>query len=351
MITSRADRPVVALRAEGGGAVGLGHVRRCLALAHALAPHARPRLLLRGDDTAAEVVRRARLEPVAVADGLDATLAAARAIGAAALVVDSYAIDPLALAAAPRDVAVLGLVDDAGRFPIAVDVVVNSAPGIAPPAVTGETDYLLGPAFALLAQDFIADPSPRSSTDVRRVLISLGGVARAELIALAARAVRRAVPAAELDVVVGPAGDTMGCVQAALAGVSGVRWHRAPAAMRPLMMDADLAVSAGGVTAYELAAAATPTVALCLADNQRPNLTGLAAGGAIVLAGDADDPGVASRLEAAVAALAASADGRAQLARRARALVDGRGAARVAERLLARLGALEARPGAEAGRC
>lgn len=351
MITSRGDRPVVALRAESGSAVGLGHVRRCLALAQALAPHARPRLLLRGDETAAAVVRRARLEPVAVADGLDATLAAARAIGAAALVVDSYAIDPRALAAAPRDVAVLGLIDDAGRFPIVVDVVVNSALGVAPPAAAGETDYLLGPRFALLSQDFVVDPSPRSSADVRRVLISLGGVARADLIALVARAVRRAVPAAELDVVVGPSGDAMDRVQSALAGVSGVRWHRAPAAMRPLMVDADLAVSAGGVTAYELAATATPAVALCLADNQRPNLEGLAAEGAIVVAGDAEDPRVASRLEMAVAALAADAERRTQLARRARTLVDGRGAARVADRLLARLGALEARPGAEAGRC
>jgi spore coat polysaccharide biosynthesis predicted glycosyltransferase SpsG len=344
LTTSRADRPLVVLRAEGGAAVGLGHVRRCLALAHALAPHARTRFLLRGDDVTAAVVRRAGVEPLAVAPGIEATLAAAGAVGAAALVVDSYAIDPAALAAAPRGGAALGIVDDAGRFPLAVDVVVNSALGVAPPAVPGDTEYLLGPGFALLAPEFAAAPPARPGREVRRVLVTLGGVTRADVIQLVAGAVRRAIPA-ELDVVVGPAGDAYERVRAALAGLPEVRYHRAPSGMRPLMIETDLAIAAGGVTVYELAAAGIPTVGIALAANQRPNLEGLAAAGAIVRAGDADDAGVASRVEAAVAALAADRDRRADLARRARSLVDGRGAARVAARLLARVGALEA------GRC
>jgi spore coat polysaccharide biosynthesis predicted glycosyltransferase SpsG len=178
------------------------------------------------------------------------------------------------------------------------------------------------------------------------VLVTLGGVTRARLLSVVVRAVHDAVRTAAIDVVVGPTGDAFELVEASVASVPGVRLHRAPQSLRALMVEADLAVSAGGVTVYELAATATPTVAVCLADNQRLNLAGLAAEGALILAGDADDAVLATRLGTAVAQLATDAGARDRLARRARRLVDGRGAGRVATRVLARL-----RRGAEASRC
>ena len=51
--------------------------------------------------------------------------------------------------------------------------------------------------------------------------------------------------------------------------------HSAPEDMRAIMATADLAVTAGGQTTYELAASGVPAVALCIAENQRPNLAAL----------------------------------------------------------------------------
>jgi spore coat polysaccharide biosynthesis predicted glycosyltransferase SpsG len=314
---ARADRPAVVLRADGGREAGLGHQRRCRALAAALAPWAEVRIVVEA-------------EP-----GLASALAAARDLGAAALVVDSYHVAPEALARARGAVRVTVRVDDTGRFPIPADLVVSPATGLSPPAAPGATRYLLGPRFALLEPAFGADPARASRGDVRRVLVVLGGATQAALMAAVARAVRAALATAAVDVVVGPVGDAADAVARALAGVGGVTVHAAPESLRPLMLAADLAVSGGGVTALELAATATPTVAVRLSENQRRNLDGLERAGAVVPAGDAADPGLAAAVEAAVAALARDPARRRRLGEQGRDLVDGRGVTRVADELRA----------------
>jgi spore coat polysaccharide biosynthesis predicted glycosyltransferase SpsG len=83
-----------------------------------------------------------------------------------------------------------------------------------------------------------------------------------------------------------------------------------------------------------LAATATPAVVVCMADNQQPNAAAFERAGAALAAGDAGDAGLEAAVEAALRRLAGDAGARLEVATRARALVDGRGAARVAARLL-----------------
>jgi spore coat polysaccharide biosynthesis predicted glycosyltransferase SpsG len=97
-----------------------------------------------------------------------------------------------------------------------------------------------------------------------------------------------------------------------------------------MMLAADLAVSGAGVTLCELAATATPTVAIALADNQRPNFDAFARAGAAVPAGGAGDPDMIGAIATAVRSLADDAARRRAVGARGRALVDGQGAMRVA---------------------
>jgi spore coat polysaccharide biosynthesis predicted glycosyltransferase SpsG len=102
--------------------------------------------------------------------------------------------------------------------------------------------------------------------------------------------------------------------------------HEAPPELAPLMAAADLAVCAGGQTTYELAAMGLPAVALCIADNQRINLDALAQVPTLLLSD-------AAALSSTVRALAADRTQQQRLSQRGRALVDGRGADRVAAAL------------------
>jgi spore coat polysaccharide biosynthesis predicted glycosyltransferase SpsG len=311
--------------------VGLGHVRRCLALATA-ASWAEPWLLIDGPHEVAEATERAGVATRLVPPGAQPTLAAVAALGAPVLVVDSYRLGAAAVRQHGPQPRLLTVLDDAGRFPLPADLIVSPALGLeAPPGE--ESRYLLGPRFAPLALEFAAVPSGPAD-GVERILVTLGGTSPPVLLGALVRAARAAVPSAVVDVVVGPLADATDGLSAELGGVT---LHRRPATLRPLMAAADLAVSAGGVTLLELAATATPSVAIVLVANQAAAVAGLAGAGAVVSVGDAAEGDVAARVRIALAALAADPGRRRALGARARELVDGRGAVRVAEALRTRL--------------
>ncbi len=118
--------------------------------------------------------------------------------------------------------------------------------------------------------------------------------------------------------------------------------------MVPALAGVDLAVSAAGGTAWELCALGLPTVLAPVAANQRPVAEELDRIGAARWLRDGSAPAVRVPGAAlamppvgwaveAVRQLATDEAARAELARRARAVVDGRGAVRVATRLRADL--------------
>jgi UDP-2,4-diacetamido-2,4,6-trideoxy-beta-L-altropyranose hydrolase len=334
---SRDERPRVVLRADGGAAVGLGHVRRQLALARAMAGWADCRLVL-GDDAPTAAWARARGVPCDLVDaGMEATLAVVSAARAGALVVDTYAFSPADLAMARDAVPTLVVIDDHGVFPVAGHLVVNAAAGVRAPDEEPDR-YLLGPRFALLDPAFAVPPARSWRAQVERALLVLGAAPAPALMGRLAASLARALPGAAIDLVVGPGADRA-ALDRALRGIDGLEVRQAPEDMRALMLAADVAVTAGGVTLLELAATGAPIVGVCVAANQRANLRGLAAEGALLDAGAAEDAELCTTVERALGGLRLDAARRRALGERARRLVDGRGAERVAEAVRARLGA------------
>ena len=109
-----------------------------------------------------------------------------------------------------------------------------------------------------------------------------------------------------------------------------------PADMRAVMLNADVAIASFGVTAYELAATATPAIFLCLTADHARSATLLEHHGAALVLG-VHTGGEAPRMAETLAALVADPERRAAMGRAGRTLIDGRGAARVADRIIAEL--------------
>ena len=100
--------------------------------------------------------------------------------------------------------------------------------------------------------------------------------------------------------------------------------------MPGLLHSADFAIGAGGMCLLERMACGVPSVTVATAENQIETIQQAAAGGGTHYAGLRTDIGKLE-LTSAVAGLMSNPGGRREMSRKARQMVDGWGASRVAE--------------------
>lgn len=213
---------------------------------------------------------------------------------------------------------------DIGLAPIASDLAVDGSL-IRQPSWPAHA-VLEGPAFAVLGLG-AARPRRRAvSRRVLRIVISLGGGTHARRLAAIAQALRAELPDAQLVVPAGLDGDVR-----RRGRVTGLEMTAAPDGLGPVLAGADLAVLGGGVTLYEAAALGVPVIAVPVVAAQRPTVRAFVRHGLAVTVPSTHDPVELGQLVARRARrLCADAARRQQMRTRGPALIDGRGAARVA---------------------
>lgn len=328
--------------ADAGPSVGGGHLMRCLTLSGALGRAGAECGFMATAEAAAVLdafaggaVRRFPAPSNDPAGLVALAVQAARTWRATVAVIDHYGLgieaDRALRTAAGRLLAIEDL-----RRPRDCDLLLDSNLG------RDERDYpglaaLVGPAYALVRPEFAAARAAALARRgeggaAERVLVSLG---LTDVGAITGRAVAAILPALgerRLDVVVGAGAPSLARLQALAAAEPRLRLHIDARDMAELIAAADLAIGAGGSSAWERCVLGLPTLTLVLADNQRENSQALAAAGA-VLALEVNGA-LDARLAEAFAALVDDAAGRGRMSGAAAGLCDGFGADRVAARML-----------------
>ena len=309
------------LRAESGAAIGMGHRMRCLALAQAwrdcggLARFALPHSSPGSPEDARQLAARAR------------------AIDADWVVVDGYVFGPeyqRALQAAGCKVLLLDDCGHGGRY--SAHLILNQNLH-AVESLYGDraayTRLLLGSQYTLLRREFRRLASRcRAISPGRRILVTLGGSDPDNVTAQILESIRSSGLAnAELIVVAGPANPWRDRIAAAATKLPFPARVETRADMPALMAWADVAISAGGSTCWELAFMGVPFLVLPIADNQRPIAASLCARGVAL-------PWSWNHGPERLSGLLEDTALRAGMARRGRELVDGQGAVRVAGLLI-----------------
>ncbi len=202
-----------------------------------------------------------------------------------------------------------------------------------------DTRLLLGPRYALLRTEFLDWTSlKRNIPDVaRRVLVTLGGEDSDNQTLKVIQAIQQVnIDGFEAMIVVGSANPHRKKLQTECRKSQiPSRLIRKALDMAELMAFADMAVSAGGSTCWELAFMGLPTLIIILTDNQRMVAEGLEE------AGTAANLGwykyiSQSDIRKALEKLAAGAKERAEMARCGRELVDGKGTKRLLREIMAK---------------
>jgi UDP-2,4-diacetamido-2,4,6-trideoxy-beta-L-altropyranose hydrolase len=321
------------LRANATKEIGIGHFMRCLALGQAWRAAGGEVTFAHNANAPDAAVARMTEEGfriIAIDPDEDGsrTHDAARDVGAAWIALDGYSFG-IDFQRRARAAARLLVVDDnAENGEYAAHVVVNQNLHAIDALYTRrlpDTDLLLGPRYALLRREFTGHELRTLRSSVRSVVVTMGGSDPRGLTPTIVGAVHEAFPNVDVTAIVGPAADVSNVDATVLRTVRD---------MAPLLASADLVVAGAGTTAWELAAVATPMALVVCAENQRAHARGLVERGAAVDCGAWDDLDV-GRLTTSIRA-AAAPDVRRELAARAHALCDGRGADRVAAALGAR---------------
>ena len=329
--------PTIVVRADASPAIGTGHVMRCLALAQAWmarggavcwAAAELPQPL--SARLAREGVFARMITPTGLEHDAAITGALAEEAGAACVVVDGYRFDGRYEARVAEVAPVLAWDDTVHTDHTASRWVLNqnihARPEMYPTLAPGRV--LAGTKFAQLRREFwpLRQWKREVAPVARRLLVTLGG---SDPTGTTRRVVGALTGNTGLDVtvVVGAAARFEPALQAAVER-AGFRLVTDPPSMPELMAAADLAVSAGGSTAWEMLFMGLPAVTITLADNQRPITAGLAQAGAALSHGwhaELD----AVRLADEVRTLAADTARRRAMGALGRTLVDGEGGARV----------------------
>ncbi len=267
------------------------------------------------------------------------TIALAQSLRAAWLVLDGYHFD----AAFQRAVKAAGLRllvfdDTAHAAHYSADFILNQNLGASAsryPHRDSTTRLLLGPRFVQLRGEFTAfsrsaehrsagmiESAKAGRCSAFRLLVTLGGSDPDNITAKVLTALR-SIPDLTADIILGPANPHLADLESRIQNSeSRIRLRQNPPDLPDLMARADLAICAGGTTAWELSFLGVPMLVLVLAENQRANAERLAEAGVAV---HTSIPKLADDLRT----LHADAPRRAEMSRRARALVDGLGTFRV----------------------
>ncbi|MCJ7766960.1 UDP-2,4-diacetamido-2,4,6-trideoxy-beta-L-altropyranose hydrolase [Candidatus Bathyarchaeota archaeon] len=332
----------IIFRVDAGSSVGLGHIRRCLSLAAGLAQLGGQCTFMTCDDERLRSHGSALGFEIATnvmsgdSEDLEQVLDIADRNGAEIAVVDSYKIDGGYLRRLRASGLYVVAIDDLGAFPFPCQLVINGgaqAHQLEYRSSSGDTQFLLGPQYALLSSEFW-NRTPRGVRDLMQTaLVSFGGTDPYNLTPRVLETLDSLPGEFTVTAVTSPFFENRSMVEdAARSRRHKVKVVTAPRSMRTLMLESDLAFSAAGQTLYELAATGTPAVAVQTADNQRQSMAALEAKGIVRVAGRADDIDLMDKMRSLTLRLTASE--RAQMSHAGRNLVDGQGALRAAKAVL-----------------
>lgn len=345
----------IAFRVDGGGDVGFGHVSRCASLAKAFSRHVHNPVIefwsreIPGLDyfLGREGFSYNRIE---MPEDPERTFADVESFSPHILVMDlaehvpDYAFERWTVITRKyagnlaRLAPVTLQIDDFAQGVFDTDFVLNS--GVAPEYTTyedqGNTRLLLGPEYVLLRPEFarVRNTIRQIEEAVRKVLIIDSGHRFSRVVPRMVLAIEQHVPDPDVMLVSQLYSSNPNRMNSSLE----ILCVPAVQDMAGAMLDADLVIAGGGTILHELAACGAPAVSLPAIDLQVKNAERFEQLGTLRQLGFKPS---FETINEVIGAVVKDRELRRSMMDKGRALVDGMGADRVAQKLLGRLDAAD----------
>lgn len=345
-------KPTVYIRTDANEIIGTGHVMRCLSIGESIQKQGGDAVFLAADNRTQDIVNSRRFSAVCLDSvwddlekELDSLVLWIQKKDISVLLIDSYYVTPHYLDTL-RQYTKLVYIDDLNSFAYPVDMLISYA------VYSSREDYetengnhqagclrpqiLSGSRYIPLKNQFCNLPEKQISEYVKNILVLTGGTDPYHVALKFAKylADTKSYKERQFHIICGKYNPDYDKLCHLASDLENVQIHYNVEDMADFMQTADLAVTAGGTTTYELCACGTPSVCYILADNQIQNARTLAEKGLMLFGGDVRKGSGISEILRQIDCLTADADLRKEMSEKMRQLVDGRGAERIAKAIL-----------------
>ena len=267
------------IRADGNAEIGTGHVMRCLSIARDARSKGIPCVFIVADENMAPLLKEQGFGYIclnSVWNDLDRETEQMEQLigqeGIRLLLVDSYFVTPEYLSRLHQLTYVV-YIDDLNAFTYPCSTLINYnlyADQMYSSNQYTNTRLLLGPKYAPLREEFQNLPQRIVRERVKDILVTTGGSDPLNIAGNLVEKAKQHPDIADLNfhIVAGRFNQHLPMLERLAAKYTGVIIHHNVQRISELMLDCDIAVSAGGSTMYELCACGTPTICFAFADNQ-----------------------------------------------------------------------------------
>ena len=329
------------IRTDMNEKIATGHMMRCLSVADSAREKGAECIFITADDSAASLISKRGYDNIVLGseyddmDGeLEKIIPVMESRNIKRLLVDSYSVTENYFYKLGEHLDVY-YIDDLNSFPYPVKGVINYSnyanDDFYPVRYPG-TKYYLGCGYAPL-RDAFKNPEPKNITrNVKNILLMSGG---SDPYGILPRIIE-SIPAGKyetINVICGSYNNKLAEIKERFEGRKELHVYSRVEKIWQLYAEADIAVSAGGSTLYELASMGVPTVTYSFSDNQIHNVSSFDLDGLMPCAGDVRGGNVPARVYSFIEKLD-SMDERLERSRRLQRLVDGKGADRLADVVL-----------------
>jgi UDP-2,4-diacetamido-2,4,6-trideoxy-beta-L-altropyranose hydrolase len=261
----------VCILTEGGKDIGFGHITRCTAIYQVLQEREiQPTFIINDDESARQQCKGSDISSINF-DWLNDTEKLFSYIEDADVVfVDSYLADYNLYENISKTAKTAVYFDDEMRINYPEGFVVNGAIFAEKkpyPERNGVT-YLLGAQYAPLRKEFWDVPAKSIRDSIESVMITFGGADIRTLTPKILKLLVDTYPGLVKKVIIGKGFRNTSEIEAIKEHNTELIYYPDAAEMKKVMLESDIAISAGGQTLYELARVGIPTIAVTVADNQ-----------------------------------------------------------------------------------
>ena len=251
------------------------------------------------------------------------------------LLVDSYNVDNDYFDFLNQCFPMIAYLDDLG-LDFNVDLVIN------PSCKVTESDYkakkaLCGMQYVILGGEYRVGRVMALNTKKCSILVTMGGIDHYDLSSRVIPILEKISLEIEVNIVIGPYYENTKSIKtAAKKSRLTINMFENVSNIIPIILESDIALTAGGFTTYELAAMSTPSVGVALWENQYSNIECLSNKDALIPLYYSQGQGFDQELTKALSMLVNDNNLLMNMSEKARNAVDGNGANRISKEITKR---------------